>query len=543
MSNVAINITSQFTGAPAFKKAGKASSGLEKGVKKLGVAMVAAFSVQAITSFGKAAIKAFMDDQKAAAALANTLKNLGLDFAVAANEEFISSLEKSSSVSDDKLRPALSGLITQTGSLTYAQDLLTKAIEISRGSGVALETVTDDLGKAFIGNTKGLAKYETGLTKTQLASMTFEEIMGTLNTQFAGSNAAYLETYAGKMNALAIAGDNASETIGKGLMESLNILVGGSANSIGTVTDSMASLAEGAANFFVGLASYVRKIWDNPTFQKLVKVAEFFIKRSAVGLLVAKITEEGKNQRTTETTPEMTAAQKAFLAEQKARAAAQAKLITATKKAEKDAKKKAADELKLKKAGTLFDLDQIQIVAALKGNVTKEEETRLKLQFAILTGNVTEASKLAGEVARAQGLTKELVAYYSGIPNAKDPFSGWIKTLNDAEAIAKRVAAMNKVTPEGGGTGGGTGGGSPTKNVFQSIIDEGIARGESQATINSSLRYTAMGQQAMNGTAPVVNVQVVLDGEDIAPAVTRVQTNGYLSGKIIALERTLGSFG
>ena len=178
--------------------------------------------------------------------------------------------------------------------------------------------------------------------------------MGTLNTQFAGSNAAYLETYAGKMNALAIAGDNASETIGKGLMESLNILVGGSANSIGTVTDSMASLAEGAANFFVGLASYVRKIWDNPTFQKLIKVAEFFIKRSAVGLVIAKITEEGANQRTTETTPEMTAAQKAFLAEQKARAAAQAKLIKNQKAAEKEAKKKAAEELKLKKAGTLL---------------------------------------------------------------------------------------------------------------------------------------------------------------------------------------------
>ena len=443
MSNVVIKIASEFTGAPAFKKANKASSGLEKGVKKLGVAMVAAFSVQAITQFGKAAVKAFMEDEKAAAALANTLKNLGLDFAVASNEQFISSLEKSTNVADDKLRPALSKLVTQTGSLTYAQDLLGKAIEISRGSGVALETVTTDLGNAFVGNTKGLKKYATGLTAAELTGMSFEQIMERLNTQFAGSNSAYLETYAGKMDALALAGDNASETIGKGLMESLNILVGGSANSIGTVTESIARLAEGSADFFVGVASYVRKIWDNPTFQKLIKVAEFFLKRSAIGLIVTKISEEGAKVREDETAPVMTEAQKLFLAEQKKRAEAQAKLIRAQKAATAQAKKQAAEEAKLKKAGGIFDIEQIQRIAALKGNLSDEDRKRIELQMAVLTGNTSEATKLAGEIAKSQGLTKDFVAYYSGIPNAKDPFLGWIETLKQAAILAAAVAAGN----------------------------------------------------------------------------------------------------
>ena len=523
MASLRIDIASEFTGAKAFNKAGKASSGLEKGVKKLGVAMVAAFSVQAITSFGKAAVKAFMDDQKAAAALANTLKNLGLDFAVASNEEFVSSLEKSANVSDDKLRPALSGLITQTGSLTYAQDLLTKAIEISRGSGVALETVTDDLGKAFLGNTKGLAKYETGLTKTQLASMTFEEIMGTLNTQFAGSNAAYLETYAGKMNALAIAGDNASETIGKGLMESLNILVGGSANSIGTVTDSMASLAEGAANFFVGLASYVRQIWDNPTFQKLIKVAEFFIKRSAVGLIIAKISEEGENIRADEKTPEMTAAQKAFLAEQKARAAAQAKLLSATKKAENLAKKKAAEELRLKKAGSIFDLEQIQIIAAMKGTVSEEDRKRLELQLALVTGNTTQASKLAAEIAKSQGLTKDLVAYYSGLPDAKNPFAGWILSLELAAKLAADIARGNYTVA------------APTYNA--AVLD----------TIASTYGGADGGMAGFAARANAGNVNVYIGGSvvsenDLVEAVSNGLLNRSLSGSASAIGRLKGSF-
>lgn len=519
MASLRIDIASEFTGAKAFTKANKASTGLEKGVKKLGVALVAAFSVQAITQFGKAAVKAFMDDEKAAATLANTLKNLGLDFAVASNEQFISSLEKSTNVADDQLRPALGKLITQTGSLTYAQDLLAKAIEISRGSGVALETVTTDLGNAFVGNTKGLKKYATGLTAAELTGMSFEQIMERLNTQFAGSNAAYLETYAGKMDALAVAGDNASETIGKGLMESLNILVGGSANSIGTVTESIASLAEGTANFFVGVASYVRKIWDNPTFQKLVKVAEFFIKRSAIGLIVTKISEEGAKQRTEETAPVMTEAQKLFLAEQKKRAEAQAKLIRAQKAATAQAKKQAAEEAKLKKAGSIFDLQQIGIMAALKGKISEEDRQRLNLQMAVLTGNTSEATKLAGEIARSQGLTKDFVAYYSGIPAAKDPFVGWIETLKQAAILAAAVAAGNYNVR------------TPTYN------------GAEIAAITST--YGTGATSAGVGRNGDVNVYVagnVVSEGDLVELVRNGLLEGSLSGSASSIGRLKGSF-
>jgi hypothetical protein len=38
-------------------------------------------------------------------------------------------------------------------------------------------------------------------------------------------------------------------------------------------------------------------------------------------------------------------------------------------------------------------------------------------------------------------------------------------------------------------------------------------------------------------------VEVTIDGQKVADAVTKVQTNGYLSGKIIALERIQSQFG
>jgi hypothetical protein len=125
--------------------------------------------------------------------------------------------------------------------------------------------------------------------------------------------------------------------------------------------------------------------------------------------------------------------------------------------AEAQAKKKQAEALKLQKlqlnlvkqqtaiqkASGIFDLNQIQLVAALKGQLSEEDRKRAELQLAILQDNTAEASKLAGEVARTQGLTKELVAFYSGLPSAKDPFAGWITSLQAAAALAAQIANTN----------------------------------------------------------------------------------------------------
>jgi len=284
-----------------------------------------------------------------------------------------------------------------------------------------------------------------------------------------------------------------------------------------------------------------------PVFKQLIAIVSFIGKKlwKQTGQV---FTDAGAAQRLEQEKLQ----RKADLLSEKEKAAALAKLEAAAKKRAlelaKIAKKKTDEEKKaaaLKKASNLFDMDQIQIIAALKGQITEEERNRLKLQLAILTENASEASKLAGEVAKAQGLTKDLVAYYSDMPKADDPFEAWIKSLMDAEAIAKRIADLSKLKPIAGGGGAGAGVGgtqTPTDNLYQNIINEGIARGETQATINSSLRYTAMGQQAM-GQTPVVNVQVMLDGQEMAGAITNVQTNNYLSGKILTLERLQSTFG
>jgi len=557
MSNVIIDIVTQFTGKKAFKDADNAAAQLTGTVKKLGAAFGVSLGGAAVLRFAKTSAKAFIEDEKAATRLTQSVKNLGLAYAADDIRKYVDQLTLASGVADSELRPALQSILQVTGSVTKSQELLSDAINISRGSGESLSTVANDLSQAYVGNLKGLRKYNLGLTQAELKAASFADVQERLNRTFAGASAAYLATYAGQMELLTNTANEAKEIIGKDLVSAL-ILISGS-TSVEDLALEMQDFAEYTGNAVYGVGLLIDKINSIPvlpnlSLEGLVGAIPLIGGYFNLAVELAKADKARKNTFNFESgggagvgdTSRMNAAAAA-----KAEAAAkkrQADLL----KMQKASLKAQADALKLKKAGTLFDIEQAGIIAALKGSITREEEARLKLQFAILTGNVSEASKLAGEVAKAQGLTKELVAYYSGLPDAKNPFAPWITALNDAEAIAKRIAALTKLTPQGGSTGGGssggltggvTGTGSPAANLFQQIVDEGLARGESQATINSSLRYTAMGQQAMSGATPVVNVQVTLDGQELTGAITKTQTNNYLSGKIIALERTLGSFG
>ena len=546
MANVVIDILTQFKGKKAFDQANKSTDKLTKSVKSLGKALGVGLSVAAVTAFGKASVKAFAEDEAAAAKLAKVVDNLGIGFANVEIAKFIGDLETTSSVLDDSLRPAFQALLTTTGSLTNSQKLLTDAIDISRGSGFDLVTVADDLSKAYIGNTRGLVKYNLGLSKAELAAMSFAEIQAKLNEQFRGSNAAYLETYAGKMDTLKVAADNAKEAIGKGIVDALSTLAGDT--SITELAAKIGNIATGIADFIRGFAIGLRDLAQMPIIKQLLTLVQWLGKKlwKQTGQV---FTDAGAAQRLEQEKLQ----RKQDLLTEKEKAAALAKMEAAAKKRAQElaklAKKKTDEEKKaaaLKKAGNLFDMDQIQIIAALKGKITDEERKRLELQLAILTGNADQASKLAYEVAKAQGLTEDLARYFANFPDAKNPFELWQSYLDKIEEQVKRIALQNAfpvVTGTGGSTGGSPSGTptAPTDNLYQKIINEGLARGETQATINSSLRYTAMGQQAM-GQSPVVNVQVTLDGQEITGAVSNVQTNNYLSGKIIQMERLQSTF-
>jgi hypothetical protein len=395
--SVRIDIAAEFTGKKAFKQADTATAKLTKSVKSLAGGLGIAFGTKAVINFGKQAVKAFAEDEAAALRLSNAVDNLGIGFANVDISKFIADLERSAGIADDILRPAFQGLLTTTGSLVQSQKLLNDAITISRASGVDLATVSQDLAKGYVGITKGLAKYNTGLTKAEISSKSFNEILGTLLKQSAGAANDYLGTTAYSMDVLGVATSNASEIIGGGLVDAFAAVGGGTEASDAAYV--IEAIATAIANVTRASGAAVGVI---PTLIKNLKNLPKNIFEGFVGKqtgVTPKPTPEAKSAL--ELSKEEQAKR---LAKLEADAAKRAKalevlqskqLANAKKQAELEKKRLLADKAKaaLSKAAAQFDLTKIQIAAALKATYDKDERLRLLAMQEIENDNGEAALK------------------------------------------------------------------------------------------------------------------------------------------------------
>jgi hypothetical protein len=234
-----VDIASEFVGKKAFLDAAKQTVSLNNQVKTLAKSYLSLFTVQRLARTGYNAAKAFAADDAAAQRLTNSVNNLGLAYASDDIRRYIDSLTLASGVADTELRPALQSLLQVTGSLTTSQQLLGTAINVSRGTGEDLLSVANSLSQAYVGNTKGLRRYNLGLTQAELKAKSFAEIQDRINSLFAGSSAAYLKTYSGQMQLLTVRAGEAQEAIGKNLVDAL-VLLGGD-KGIETVADGSSS--------------------------------------------------------------------------------------------------------------------------------------------------------------------------------------------------------------------------------------------------------------------------------------------------------------
>jgi hypothetical protein len=362
-ADVRIDIAAQFVGKPAFRQAENATFSLTKSVKKLAGALGIAYGTQAVIAYGKASAKAFAADEAAAKRLAGAVENLGIGFANPQIATFIANLEKTAGVADDVLRPAFQGLLTTTGSLVQSQKLLNDALTISRASGIDLATVSSDLAKGYVGITKGLSKYNTGLTKAELSSKSFADILDVLLQRSAGAAQDYLTTTSYKFDVLSVASQNASEIIGGGLVDAFALLAGGTdAKDAATAIENIAT-AIAAVERAIG-----RTVGAIPTLINNLKN----LPKSIFGGFAGKAA--GVNMQTTQKKEEVK-----LTVSQKRQQELLAKLESAAVKRNKELlalknKQLATDKLKtaiekanaaLAKGADIFDMDKIQIAAAL----------------------------------------------------------------------------------------------------------------------------------------------------------------------------------
>jgi hypothetical protein len=390
-------------------------------------------------AYGKASVKAASEDIKAQKLLANSLKNVGLAYATVDVEGFISKMQSQTGVLDDQLRPAFAKLAGVTGSVAKTEKLMALAFDVSSGSSLDYASAVDLLSQAYVGNTKGLKQLNLGLTQAEIKAMSFDEVMALLNERFAGSGKAAIDTYAGQMSLLAAASSNASEIIGTSLLGAIDSLTG--SDGIANVGTDIENAAKSLSNFIDSVV-YLK--------EQIASIPGAGIVKGAFGL-VGNVLGRFSPQRAAELLKEIKGPQpfsqpmslanqdtgRANLAAQKAAelaaikrnkelaalAKSQAKSAKDTLKAKQEQAKldkaTAAGQLALNKGADVFDIEKIQLNAALIGQAEAlgkattgaqvlaiaNDVQRLKVKQDMLALEDAIASK---DVARIEAATKQL---------------------------------------------------------------------------------------------------------------------------------------
>jgi hypothetical protein len=371
-----INIGSKLD-AKGFKQADTALNKLNKSSKNVARNLGLAFGTAAVFAYGRASLKAFVEDDKAATSLGQTLKNLNLAYGsnIGTVNGFISRLETQTGVLDDELRPAMDRLLRATGDVTKSQELLGLALDIAAGTGKSVTQVSQSLQKAYLGQTQALGRLGVGLSRAELSSSSFEEIQQRLSELFAGQATAAADTYAGSLAKLTIAGNNAKETVGKGLVDALRTASGSS--TIDPTVEGINKVAEAIAGLIRETGKFIAITKANFNLKNL----SFFYQDPTAFQGMGNISLTKSSQDT----------QKADAAAKKS-AAALAKLtgIQAKNQAKilKDKRLAIAIDkanLALSKGEEIFDMDKIQIAAALSNQAEqlgKATNTAQKMQIA-----------------------------------------------------------------------------------------------------------------------------------------------------------------
>jgi hypothetical protein len=412
------------------KAASKSLAVLTKSAKALGIA----FGAYQTLKFGKSSVKAFADDTKSANQLAKTLENLGQSFSVLSTAGFIQNLQNTTGVLDDQLRPAFTTLVNATLDAKKAQELLSVALDTSAGTGADLQSVTDALAKAALGENTAIGKLQIGLSKAELKTMDLDKITKYLSNRFQGQAKIAAESFAGKMDILKAKTEDAKEMIGEQLVGALDAAFG-NPDKYGSGIDIIASKISGLIKNFSKFITITKTGIQNPllsptspVFESKANLAVPFNPVSRT-MDVKAFKEQLKLQADAK---KLAASRLAAIAKEKALVAEQKKL--------------EADRKKLEKLSSVFDLDQIQIYAALQNKVTDQEKLRLSLQMALLQGNATEAAKLATELVKSQLQTTNLAEAIAKLPKALYPFTGWSKDIDlliaQIELLRKLLASM-----------------------------------------------------------------------------------------------------
>jgi hypothetical protein len=438
MANIFVAATATFNGK-ALTKGKKEISAFDQQVKKLGKTFAGVFGARALFNYSKKAVQAFAEDEKAARALEIQLRNTGFAFAAPEVENYIANLQRTTGVLDDQLRPAFQQLLTVTGSITKSQEALNTALNISAATGKSVEQVSAALTRAYSGNTTGLSRLGAGISKATLKAGKMEDILAELNAKFAGQASARLDTYAGKMDLLRVAAEDASETIGKSLLDAISKL--GKDTSIENLTNDIDALATSIASVVTGVGALIGVLSDlrnTPGIKQIIDVLRF----GNLFDMLKKLGELSEPAPTSNFTYSLGAS-----ATRDVERAKEILRLKTSNKLRQDEINKMKAKSEVDKLEEKFNVERIALMKALGEATDAETKLRIQAKLAILDNNEALAKKYLAEMNAAKGATDLASAFGGAVLSLNSSKADITKYLNDLAALQdKQIKAGTTVT-------------------------------------------------------------------------------------------------
>ena len=374
-----------------FKDLDKSTKKSIKSLQKFGRTLGVALSAAAVVAFVKKSAQQFAELERSTRKLESELNTLGLAFATSLATDFTRSLALATGTSQDKLIPSLQKLVQTTYTLTDAQKLLGLAVEISGRKGLELEQVTNALSRAFVGDFNALVKLRIGFEKAELEGKNFQDVLAALQSEFGVKQA---DTFAEKIDKLKVAFEETQVAIGKGLIKGLE----DSGLSIEQTQQKMIELGEKigealgkAAAAVLTLENKLEALASNPVIRFLLDALDALVgldpfgpaARAAEKETDARVRAANAYTKQLDTQGKLVklAEREAVLAKQRAADIARLKREELKRAAEK---KRSAELERLRNAISFkFDIDAINLQAALRRQLSQTDRDRV-LQLSAL---------------------------------------------------------------------------------------------------------------------------------------------------------------
>ena len=374
-----------------FKDLDKSTKKSIKSLQKFGRTLGVALSAAAVVAFVKKSAQQFAELERSTRKLESELNTLGLAFATSLATDFTRSLALATGTSQDKLIPSLQKLVQTTYTLTDAQKLLGLAVEISGRKGLELEQVTNALSRAFVGDFNALVKLRIGFEKAELEGKNFQDVLAALQSEFGVKQA---DTFAEKIDKLKVAFEETQVAIGRGLIKGLE----DSGLSIEQTQQKMIELGEKigealgkAAAAVLTLENKLEALASNPVIRFLLDALDALVgldpfgpaARAAEKETDARVRAANAYTKQLETQGKLVrlAEIEAGLAKQRAAEIARLKREELKRAQEK---KRSADLEKLRNSIQFkFDIDAINLQAALRRQLSQTDRDRV-LQLSAL---------------------------------------------------------------------------------------------------------------------------------------------------------------